>query len=519
VQTLAYWALALIGGAALFARIQAYPLRHDEQFYIPSGILYTIGGLYPDFGYNQPPNLPILLHLLFRVTGGTHFLLTGRLMMAVAWLISCALIAIVAARESRSRPVAALCVALFVLNPVLLGPAGMAVTNSFLPVTFTLAALTFFLAGARRGGAGGLAFFASGAAAAIAMGLKANYVFLPPVLGLAALAMPVELSFRQRLLRAWLPLVAGGIVGALPSLAYFAADPDGFLAHVTRYHRAAQIDYWAAVQGDDVPAMRLADKLHLARTLWLSGAAGLTLFALLALAALRWVSAGGRSIGDAAGRRAIALMLVLMMLGALISFVPTPAFPQYYVPPLPFAIVAIAILYGQLGGDRLAVARPVLIVVGLVLAVVGAPRLLVALPRLLHPAQWSGFVVHRQAETLARATVGDERPLATLAPLYPLEAGRPIYPQLAGGFVLYRVGDFLHRTEGRHYRQLASPTTLAPLLAARPPSAILVGTEGALDDPFVAFARTHGYRPGSATITDQRNGALTLYLAPVPPSL
>ena len=512
LQVAAYWTLAMIGIAALFARIQSYPLRHDEQFYIPAGILYTIGGIYRDFGFNQPPNLPIMLNTVFRLTGDSHFLLVGRTVIFCAWLATGSLLAIMTANASRSRVIAAFCVSLFALDPVLLGPAGMAVTNSFLPIPFALGGLYLFLTGSRRGASGGLFFFFSGCALAVAMGLKANYIFVAPIFALAALGMPSTISFKQRLARVMFPLALGGIVGSAPSLFYLLSDPDGFLAHVTRYHRNAQIQYWVTDgQAEDGQAITIAQKLLFAQKIWLMDAGGLMAFSLLYLGLLR-LSAGRRQAAASADTHALTLVLALAALGTLISFVPTPAFPQYYVPPLPFVVVAIALLYGQLAEDQRKAAAPGLIAITLFLVVTGGPRLLGEFPKLRHPGNWTGIAFHRQAERLARATAGDGGPIATLAPLYPLEARKPIYPELAAGFVLYRVGDYLSRSEGRNYHYLASPTTIGPLLEREPPSAILVGTEGKLDEPFVAFARSHGYALSPLPIIDRRNGNLALFL-------
>lgn len=512
-STMVVLVLALIGVAGLFARIQSYPLRHDEQFYIPSGILFTPEGLYRDFGYNQPPNLPIILHMVFQATGTSHFLLTGRLLIFAAWLLTCALIALIAARASGSRNVAIFCVALFVLNPVLLGSAGMMVTNSFLPIPFALLGLHCFLLGNERGEMISLWSFVSGCAAAFAMGFKANYIFLPPVLVAAALVMPAWLSFRERLTKVLLPLAAGLALGAAPSLIYFLPDPDAFLAHAVRYHSGAQIGYWMTVGNvDDSQAITFAQKMMLAGKIWVMSAGGAITLSLLFLGALRWLSATQKREAD----RRLALMLVFALIacGIVVSFIPTPGFPQYYVPPIPFAVVAVAMLYGRLAEARRVTANRGLMAIGLVLVLIGAPRLLVDLPRLAHPERWSAVVLHRQALALANETAGDARPIATLAPLYPLEAKRPIYPELAAGFVLYRVGDYLRRTEGAHYRYLASPTTIGQILEQRRPSAILLGTEPKLDATFATFARTHGYVLSPTAIADQRNGALQLYLSP-----
>ena len=206
------------------------------------------------------------------------------------------------------------------------------------------------------------------------------------------------------------------------------------------------------------------------------------------------------------------LLLCLTLCGAAISFVPTPAFPQYFAPPLAFAILAVPMLYGMLHDERRAAAKLIVLGSFAYLLVIGAPRLLLDLPGLARPAHWTGNVVHHQSREIARAMPADNPSVATLAPLYALEGGRPVYPELAAGFVLYRVGGYLRATEAPHYRHLVDPTTIDGLLTRRPPGAILTGTEGTLDAPFNAFAQRNGYRLLPTGMTDRHGERISVFV-------
>src|SRR3546814_6771713 len=54
----------------------------------------------------------------------------------------------------------------------------------------------------------------------------------------------------------------------------------------------------------------------------------------------------------------ILLTASLVGLGMVVAFVPTPSFPQYYVPPIGFGIGLVILLYAQLElGERAGVGR------------------------------------------------------------------------------------------------------------------------------------------------------------------
>lgn len=505
-------ALGLLVACALLARIMSFAIRHDEQFYVPAGALFTFAGLYRDFGFNHLPNLPILLSALYGVTGTHHYLLAGRLLTWVLWLVGGAVLALTARLATRSTLAGVVAIAFYVTNPVFLGPTGMTVTNNFLPVVLSLLGTYVFLfgSGCATPGRRAVCMALSGFVVAAAVGCKANYVFLVPCFGCAVLLAPSP-SGIERVWRVVLPFTAGALVGALPALAYFISDPAGMWAHIVRYHRVAQIAYWA---GDDDKVVGIGQKLGLAHQLWILGAGGLIPLGVATLLCVMGVRRGPRAMLAAVANLPFLLVAALVALGALVSFVPTPSFPQYYAPPIMFGIVLLLVVHGMLDQAEERQAVPFLIALLAFATLAGAPQLMSGIGRLAHPASWTGVRVHRDAQQLARQRGRRPGPVATLAPLYPIEAGLPIYPELAGGPFIYRVGDLLRASDAVHYRYLASPTSITSVLAATPPSAILLGMEGDLERPFAAFARAHGFREVLQPVSDGRSTRTILYLAP-----
>lgn len=509
------WIAAIVAVLALFARIMTYPLRHDEQLYLPAGILFSPSGLYPELGYNHLPNFPIILSGVLAVTGTADSLLVGRLLIFASWIGAAAALYLIARRATHSLWFSAALVILLILNPILLGPAGMIVSNNFIPVPFALFGLYLFILGAEETRARPLLLVASGALIAIAVGIKVNYIFLIPPFAIAALLVPTAMPLGRRLQTVTLPFLLGGLIGGAPLLAYLATDATGFLTHVMAYHREPHVAYWlanATLDGDKV--MSLGGKAMLAYQLWLSGAT--MLVPLLLLTLLCGAALGG---GLSRLRRIfdwkVTLTAALTALAVILSFVPTPAFPQYYTLPIPFALALCALVYGRIEQAEQQSVRPLVAASMLIALVAGAPMLAPALRDLARPGAWTGVRVEAIADRIRIEVrgAGGSGAVATLSPIFVLEADLPIEPGLAAGPFVYRVGEMLPADHRSHYARIVSPLTIQRDLAMNPPSGILVGQEGDLDRPLEDFARANGYAR-SFTADVGRGERITLYVAP-----
>lgn len=490
------WLAVAIALAALFARIMTYPLQHDEQFYLPAAILFSFDGLYSDLGFSHLPNLPFLLSGVFAVVGGEHYVLVGRLVIFVSWLMTIGALALIGRRHARSDLVAAVLVALLIANPALLDATGMAVTNNFIATPFALLGLLAFIEAATRPvPSRGLAALA-GFLLAVAVGFKANYVVLLPPVAIAAILVPPHLTMRVRLAQLTLPFVVGGIIGGAPTLYFLASDPTGFVAHVVSFHRGPQIGYWQANADPlDPKAIGLSAKMLMAQRSWLSATNLIVLLALAFYAILGLRGLQVRSWAGVAARWPVMLLTGIGALAALVSFLPTPAFPQYFTLALPFALMLIALLHGSLDAEGRSLARPFLISALAIAVLIGAPILLSTAPGIANIARWTGFQVHRDAVDMAKlANGGGQRAsMATLSPVYALEGKLKVYPALAMGPFVYRASAWIPAGERVHYAHLTSPATVEAMLESAPPAAILTGQEGALDTPLSTFAVAHGY--------------------------
>jgi hypothetical protein len=192
----------------------------------------------------------------------------------------------------------------------------------------------------------------------------------------------------------------------------------------------------------------------------------------------------------------LCLCLLLFLVAVPTAVRPTPIWIQYFGLPISFLFPLLVYLLGfQRGGWRV-LSRGILGVALVTTLIANGPDMLQALKAIQEPARWQPVRVRETAldirADLARRNLGDGL-VATLSPLYAVEANLEIYPELATGPFLYRVARLLSAGQRQHYVGI-DPTHVGDLMAQDPPAAVFVGYEGGLDDPLRAYARQAGYR-------------------------
>ncbi len=494
-RDLALLAFPIICLLALFARIMLHPLQRDEQFYVPAGVLFSFSGLYRDLNFSHFPNLPLLLDFIYGLSGSDHYLLVGRFLIFAAWIGASVALYQFGRFYAKSRLLIMLMMALLMLNPALLGSAGMAVTNNFIATPFLIGGVLAFLVAIDRPSPNIAMVMLGGFLLAVGVGFKANYIVLLPLFGLAALLLPPWLPVMKRLGSVAAPLFVGGAIGGLPALAFFGSDPMGFIAHCFSFHRGPQIAFWLAQPGGaDSIAMGLRDKLLLANQSWLAGT-NLVLIATVMILAITGVLHRDKTARPFLDWRVI-LLASATAICALVSFLPTPAFPQYYSTPIVFGILTMCLQHHALGEAARNAMRPVYLA-GIALAFIcGGAILFSSISGLIRPNKWTGLVVHRDAESFGpkvrRASPGGR--LATLYPVHALEANLPVYPHLALGPFIYRASAYIPAGERPYFRYLASPKDIDRTLQQEPPAGILINDRDELNSPLIQFALRNGYR-------------------------
>lgn len=491
----------------LFGRVLSYPVQDDENIHIATALLLSDHHIYRDLGFVHLPNLPLILNAIFSLSGTDHYVLAGRLLVCLAWVGAAAALGLIAWQKTKSPAVVTTVVILLMTNTLLLGPAGMLVTNNLLPITVSLFGFYFFIRGMDEYRRRPWLFFLSGLCISVAIGLKVNNIFLVPPFAAAAFLAPAGQPFGARLKHAVLSMIAGGVVGGLPALYYLVQEPDGFLAHTLRYFTYAHHDYWQTL--DEPKVMGMAGKLQIAEQMWLGGAT--LLAACLALYQFFVpLSSRERPYGHVATGWLLWLTIGLIALGAAVSFIPTPAFSQYFTPPVAFVIVLVIVTHARLDGRERRLALPLMAAVVALSMVAGASRLVPGIPAFFMPHKWTGLVVHDEARAALDQIGGTAAPrVATLWPIHALEGGGTIYPEFAAGPFVYRIADYIPAADRRHFRT-TSASQIPAFLDADPPQAIIVKNNGRSDGELRDYAIANGYRP----VPLDRSGELRLLVRP-----
>lgn len=491
----------------MFSCIVTGSVGHDENMYIAAGILSQSQSLYTDFAYLQMPYLPMLYGTIYKLTGTAHFLLWGRLISFVFMVISSLLVYFISRKISGSRLVAVCMVVLASFNGVLIRTSGYS-WNSVMPIPLALGAFYLFVLGIADKVRPLLILF-SGILISMAIGTKLLYAVMAPAFVVTVFLYPEVIPFRQRIVRGVVPLVSGMIAGIIPVLIYLFRDFDGFIFNNLQYHRLNTLSY--QLQGD-TNTMSLGSKVYYARDI-LSDPSNISLIIcllFLVFTVIRTIHTRRKEPNDATpegpeilphpfrervgGKGPILLASLLVLFSTALLLITTPLQNQYFAIPIPFVVLLIVCLYSGIREEAKIYVRILFVAVALMSAFLTWPRLFRYRDGICYTSRWTAISVHNTAQQIRQAVgpLRDEEVVATLSPLYVMEAGLPILPELATGPFMFRVGDLIPAEKRRRYVATGA-SDIGRLFDKTKPKAILVGYEPDLDAPLIEYARKHGY--------------------------
>lgn len=506
--------LSLILLASLFGRIMDYDLRRDEFMFVPPAVLLGEYELYRDIFFNHVPYSAWLfrgMHLLLPSFG---LLAVARLTVFLAWLLLLGCTGWIGWRLTGSRLVAFFGPAGLMATDVFLGQTGMVATNNLLPLPFVVLGLGLFAIALAEGRLTIWPLFVAGVSLSIACGLKISAIAFVPAVAIGCFLVPRELTFAERLRFLVLPVGLGGIVGALPIFWLALTQTGLFFAHIAGYHTGPHVAYWQANAAMEPGlALHAAQKFQLALSVWFFGAAMLLLFVTIFSGVM---SRRGESASGWPGQAAVVIASATISAAAF-GFVPTPGFPQYYAAPLVGLPILIALFYRRCASENrrhLGLAMSVALVL---MVFSGGTRLALGLNALRDPAGFTTTNVVRGAQALrtaiAEAGLPAQGAVATLAPIYPLEAGLRIYPEFSAGPFGYRVVPYAAPEELTQFA-ITGPDGVETLFYDDPPVALLTGFDAVLDQALVDYAQANGYVARAFPQITDRYGEAVLWLAP-----
>jgi len=476
----------------MFSRTMNQPLYNDEHMYISAGVLAHNNEVYMDFAYLQMPYLPIVYEAIYGVTGTSHYLLWGRMCSLALMLLAIVLIFLISYRLSKDLILSMVFLLLFALNQAVIHVLPLA-WNQVMPLTFSILAFYLFIRGLSKANPPILCVFMAGVCIAIAVGTKLTYAPLILAFPVVSLFIPSSLPRRKRALKLFLPIVAGLVVGLLPALVILVKNGwNLFLFNNLGYHLANTA--WREAQ-EYASGMSLQAKT---RYVWemLGWPCNVLLLVALCFVLTRLITGIKRQDGRQAQllRAEMILSSTLAVLMAVVALQPRPLFAHYFAAPVPFIVILVCCCYIAIPVANRGAVRALLVCVVIITSVFSGPRLLKHIHNLYNVNAWTCISIHHTAQII-RERIGafdSEDKVATLSPVYAIEAGLPIYKELATGPFLYRVGDLIP-DEMRRTCVGTSMKTLSALLEADPPKAIFVGFERELDLPFIEYAEANEY--------------------------
>lgn len=486
-----------------------HPLSHDEQQYVAGGALLFHAQIYRDFMYIQTPYWALVLGTAIELVGDRPFLVSR----IVNWLLSCGsiwMLYLIARQGGASRWVAFGAATLLTSSSVLAFSFGTA-RNDILPLLFTLLACYCYLrasASERRSAA--TLFFAAGIMLAGAVATKISFAFAP----VAFVGFSLLRQWHERAEPYWrlelVPLIAGGIVGAVPMIALALPSLENFWYGIVQYHTTATLVWYGEYEAE---TLTLLYQLQLFIRLFLRSDA--TLAASIWLVAMIGIVATAptrSSFGSARGRAL--LPLAILAIGVPLAFVPKPSWVQYFAPIVPFVILAPIFLAGLLPHVDARRYAPLALAVIVLGSIPGIGNLAVDFARATRDDAWTTTLVHRLGKEIDAALGDRAGAVITLGPIYALEGGRPIASELVLGPQFFRDGDALDAATIRRLGAV-SPATLHELVQRTRPAAILVGVDSVdryrdVEAPLKEYAARHGFSP----VPLAGPPAATLYLAP-----
>jgi hypothetical protein len=469
---------------------------HNEQMYVTAAVLLLHGQrLYVDFAFFQMPYLPHVYRAAFAVTPTTRYLLTARVITWLFWIAAGVAIYAIGRALAGDRSIALGAAALFATNLFALRIVEES-SNYVLPLTLSLAAFGCLLLARRpersRPGAAGLALL-SGLLLAGSVGVKLSHA--APALPLLVAAWVPPRPARGRAGRWTVPAatVTGFGLGAVPLLVELAREPARFLFNNLGYHALNATLFRLQASGEPVA---LGAKLRWVAGEILASPSGPLLLA-LCLGAAACVWARRRAGADRARNPAIHFAPVTLaaafLAASAAALSPSPSWRQYLALPLPYAILLFCCLW-RMAGPRAQGSLRALVWAAVILSLPGS-GIAQGIRHRPPVADWPPIRIHAEAHRLAdllREGAASGR-IATLRPLFAVEAGLGIYPELATGPFGYRMGDLLTAADRARF-VLTSPETVAALLDRDPPAAVLVGFyPERLDGPLRRYAESRCY--------------------------
>jgi hypothetical protein len=458
-------------------------LANDDHMYLGAAHMLSQGEIYRDFTYAQTPYMPYIYKFIFDIFGNNYLVLQSRITEIAIILAILIYLYKLSSLLSGNKLYAVFSVFLLVNLSVFQDTIHFA-RNYNMSMLLCLMAL-FCIEKYRDHGKSVVPYLFAGIFLGMAIGVKLTYLTFVPLFFLVALT---ETGVTKLFFRLASVFTAGIIVGLLPAGIIFYST--GLELPLFNFLHFFQLNIqWRQESGFQGP-MNLIEKTQYFRQILLSCSLLLTVILFQIFSHLHH-----RKSFEITTDRLTQRYLLLILLSVPMFLLPSPIWVGYFSMFVVALVLFSGVLFKKLGEDQ---KRSTAVLAVSLCSVMLFSNILLDGKRIASLASlenWNGLKIHRIGETIRENIAPNQlkRPVATLSPIYALEAGLPIYRELAAGPFYYRVGHLLKPSELRRYN-MTSRTDISRLLDSTPPSAILVGyDEENLEKPLVDYAQSRGF--------------------------
>jgi hypothetical protein len=493
------FAIAVIAALSfyLFAASMSKPMSSDEQMYCTGGYLMSKGlMIYRDFSYvAQLPYHPLLLATIYKLTGTTHYLLTGRLVSVVCdvSIILClfSIFRKIFAQYYYSGILLGLCACvLFVFNPFVSYLLGLA-WNHDMTLLCIVFSFRIFISEKHNT----MRIFAIASLLTIAAWTRPTSVFVMPIfitmiiagkMGTGSKAKrrseaktPDSLGFfhlekknRGGEAVCLSPFFSGVIIFSIVPLYIAIASGRAFFLNIVTM---------PTLNSELLHNLHIAyDKTYLTITAFRNNTFSFLImtavfFGLLVLLFKRISPLRCAPVEMTKSQKSNALLAILLVVTSIvIAYFPPTMWKQYFGIPVIFIIIVMgfALLYLQnIGCYKICV----VIFVALSVTTMISQKPISKISKCLSMKNWTPIKIHNISKQIV-AQAKTSKTILTLSPLYSIEGGGEIYTELSAGAFAFRIADKLSAAD-RAITHTAGLKELPELTNTKPANAIVIGPE------------------------------------------
>ncbi len=455
---------------------------NDEHMYLAAASLLGEKSIYKDFSYLQSPYMPYFYSIFHRISGFNSIFTSARVFKGVIVSFFILIMYNLLFLLSRNKYVSVMCIVLLVFNDTFLYTIQFC-RNYDMALLF--AALGLFVSLSPMKINKYVKIFITGLLIGISIGTKFTYALLP-------LCFILPWFYKHGLSRICFKKTAifctGLLLGLLPMVILMGqAGFDVSYYNNVEFHN---INTAWRIQTGYSATMNYYNKLKYALGILTSFSTSFIFIILFFNLAMSFFMKNKKNELDCKMK-----LILFTLISILMFMIPTPVWESYFVTFIISLFLLICYFFPQEEIRKRRLSYGVILGIVMLLIVPNINESINKINACFKPELWSSsrLTLASSAIKMLISKENSDRPIATLTPLYVLEAGFKIYPELSSGPFSFRSGGLLNREQREKYKIISS-ADLPDLFLRSPPSAILTGFQKEYEKDLVRFAVENGYK-------------------------